>query len=170
MGVTTYKGRTRRALLHKQNSVYWVGIGRTTPWTDEQAPPDPQPGLAALEEPILYVKPTKVTLCRVVSSGEDITHLGTKYAFVSDEEAINQSARFMYIFARFDPTAGQPYENFRQIALFSNLVPGPGHEGDSWLAPENVADEGLLEFIAHDIVTVMTSARLEVVEALLEFR
>ncbi len=170
MGVTTYAGRARRALLHKQNSVYWVGIGRTTAWNDEQAPPDPQPGSADFEEPIIYVKPTNVSLCKIVSTGEDITHLGTKYAFVPDANAIAESARFMYIFARFDPTAGQPFGNFRQIGVFSNLVPAEGHEGDSWLAPENVNDEGMLEFIAHDIVTVMTNSRLEVVEVLLEFR
>ena len=170
MGVTTYQGRARRALLHKQNSVYWVAIGRTTPWENEAAPPEPQPGSAQLEEPIIYVRPTNVSLCRIVSSGEDISHLGTKYAFVSDAQAIEQNARFMYIFARFDPTAGQPYNDFRQIAVFSNLEPAANHDGDSWLAPAHVEREGLLEFLAHDIVTIMANTRLEVVEVMLEFR
>lgn len=170
MGVTTYKGRARRALLHKQNSVYWVGIGRTTPWENEAAPPDPQPGLASLEEPIIYVKPTNVSLCRIVTSAEDVTHLGTKFAFVSDDNAVEENARFLYIFARFDPTAGQPYGDFRQIAVFSGLAPDEDHVGDSWLSPANVTQEGLLEFIAHDIVTVMAPTRLEVVEIMLEFR
>ncbi len=170
MGVTTYMGRARRALLHKQNSVYWVAIGKTSPWENEEAPPEAQPGSALLEEPVIYVKPTNVSLCKIVSSGEDITHLGTKYAFVNDSNAIEENARFMYIFARFDPTAGQPYNDFRQIAVFSNLIPAEGHDGDSWLAPSNVTSEGLLEFIAHDIVTVMANTRLEVVEVMLEFR
>lgn len=170
MAVTTYSGRARRALLHKTNSTYWVAIGRTTAWDDEDNPPDPTPSTSAITEPIIYVTPTTVSLCKVVTSGEDITHLGTKYEFVADEDAITEGARYLYMLARFDPTSGQPYDTFRQVAMYSNLVPGTGHESDSWLAPANVSSEGLLEYIDNDVATIMTETRLEVIEIMIEFR
>jgi hypothetical protein len=170
MAVTTYSGRARRALLHKTNSTYFVGIGRTTAWDDEDNPPDPLPTASTIEEPVVYVTPTQVTLCKVVSSGEDVTHLGTKYEFVADVDAIDEGARFLYMLARFDPTSGQPYDTFRQVALFSNLTPASGHESDSWLAPANVDDEGLLEYLDNDVATIMTDTRLEVIEIMIEFR
>ena len=170
MAVTTYAGRARRALLHKTNSTYWMAIGRTTAWDDEENPPDPSPSATAIEEPIVYVTPTSVSLCKVVSSGEDVTHLGTKYAFVADEDAIDEGARFLYMLGRFDPTSGQPYDTFRQVALYSNLTPSTGHESDSWLAPANVDDAGLLEYLDNDVSTIMTDTRLEVIEIMIEFR
>ena len=114
--------------------------------------------------------PTTVSLAKVVTSGEDITHLGTKYEFVSDGNAIAEGARYLYLLARFDPTSGQPYDTFRQVALFSNLVPASGHESDSWLAPANVSSEGLLEYLDNDVSTIMTETRLEVIEIMIEFR
>lgn len=170
MAVTTYSARARRALLHKTNSTYWVSIGRTTAWDDEDNPPDPSPSAAAIEEPIIYVAPTQVSLCKVVTSGEDVTHLGTKYEFVADLDAIDEGARYLYLLARFDPTSGQPYDTFRQVALYSNLVPGTGHESDSWLAPANVSSAGLLEYLDNDVATIMTDTRLEVIEIMIEFR
>ena len=170
MAVTTYSGRARRALLHKTNSTYWVAIGRTTAWDDEEVPPDPSPSASAITEPIVYVTPTTVSLCKVVTSGEDITHLGTKYELVDDVDAITEGARYLYIMARFDPTSGQPYDTFRQVALYSNLVPASGHESDNWLEPANVSDEGLLEYLDNDVATIMTTTRLEVIEIMIEFR
>ena len=170
MAVTTYSGRSRRALLHKTGSTYWVAIGRTTAWDNEESPPDPSPNDTGVTEPIIYVTPTTVALCKVVTSGEDITHLGTKYEFVADEDAITEGARFLYLMTRFDPTSGQPYDTFRQVGLYSNLVPASGHESDSWLAPANVSDAGLLEYIDNDVATIMTETRLEVIEIMIEFR
>lgn len=170
MAVTTYSSRARRALLHKSNSVFWVCIGRTTAWADEENPPDPSPSASAVEEPIVYVKPTTVSLCKTVSTGEDVTHLGTKYAFVADVDAIDEGARFLYMLTRFDPTSGQPYDTFRQVGLYSDLVPASDHENDSWVAPAHVSDEGLLEYLDNDVATIMTSTRLEVIEIMIEFR
>jgi hypothetical protein len=147
-----------------------MAIGRTTAWDDEANPPDPSPTASAIEEAIVYVTPTQVSLCKVVSTGEDVTHLGTKYAFVADDDAVDEGARFLYMLGRFDPTSGQPYATFRQVALYSNLVPETGHESDSWLAPANVSDAGLLEYLDNDVSTIMTDTRLEVIEIMIEFR
>ncbi len=170
MGVTSYGGRARRALLHKDNSVYWVGIGRTTSWTNEASPPAAAPGTTSIEEPICFVKPQMVSLVKPVNSGEDITVLGQKYAYVADENAVAQGARFLYIMAKFDPTLGQPYGNFRQVGVTSDLVPATGYDTASWLDPANVDSPGLLEYLHNDAVTNMSLSRQEVIEIIIEFR
>jgi hypothetical protein len=170
MGVTSYKGRARRALLHKTNSTYWCAIGRTTVWTDEENPPAADPTATDIDEAICFVKPSLISLCKIVQSGEDFTHLGTKYAYVSDQNALTENARFLYLVSRFDPSAGQPYDDYRQVAIFSDLVPDQGHELDSWLAPADVTDPGLLEYIDNDTVVTMASDRLGVIEIMIEFR
>lgn len=170
MGVTSYEGRARRAWLHKENSTYWVAIGRTTAWSNEASPPTPSPGSCDIEEPIVYVLPDLVSLCRIVSSGEDFTHLGTKYAYVSDSTeatAISEGARFLYIKASFDPTSGQPYGNFRQVAVYSNL---DTESVETWVAPASVIDRGTVEYLNNDTVTTMSLSRTETVELIIEFR
>ena len=170
MGVTSYKKRAKLALLDKTNSVFWVAIGRTTPWTDENAPPAAAPGDTGLDEPVCYVKPQTISLCKSVNTGEDIIHKGNKYSFVSDSAAIAEDARFLYLFARFDPTQGQPYANFRQVAVYTGLRPVANHENDLWLAPSNVDDPGQWEYLDNDVVTTMTNSRIQVIELVCEIR
>ena len=78
-------------------------------------PPRPSaaPGDPGLEEPICYVRPQTISLCKLVDTDEDVIHKGNKYKFVADVNAVAEDARFLYLFARFDPTSGQPYANFQ---------------------------------------------------------
>ncbi len=170
MAVTTYIGRSRRALLHKDNSTYWVAIGRTTAWEDENVPPAETPGATDIEEAICFVQPQLASLCRPVNENGDFTHLGQQYAYVADEDALVEDGRFLYILAKFDPTEGQPYGEFRQTGIFCNLVPVAGYEQAQWLAPANVADRGVLEYLDNDVKTTMAQNRQEVIEIVIEFR
>lgn len=170
MAVTTYIGRARRALLHKDNSTYWVAIGRTTAWDDENVPPAAEPGATDIEEAICFVQPQTVSLCKAVNEAGDFTHLGQQYSYVSDEDAIAEAARFLYILAKFDPTLGQPYGEFRQTGVFVNLVPATGYETAQWLAPAHVADRGILEYLDNDIKTTMATNRQEIIEIVIAFR
>ena len=170
MGCTTYVGRARRALMTKQNSTFWVAVARTTIWPNEQSPPSPSPGVTSIDEPICFVKADNVRLCKLVNSGGDINHLGQAYQFVDDTNAISEMARFLYLHAEFHPAQGQPYGSFRQIAVFSGLVPKAGYESDLWLAPTNVQNPGVLEYLDNDVVTVMSLTKYEVVPIIIEFR
>jgi hypothetical protein len=170
MSVSTYGSRAHRALLFKQNVTLWIGIGRTTEWSNEALAPDPDPTATTITEPIVYIKASLVSLCVPVSSDEDFIHLGTKYQYIIDDDAIINNARFLYITASFDPSAGQPYGNFRQVGVFSDLVPADGYESESWLEPTHVDSIGILEYLDNDTVTTMAQNRKEQVEIIIEFR
>jgi len=170
MAITTYSGRARRALLHKTNSTYWVAVGRTTPWGDDLAPPSPNPSVVDIEEAIIFVKAEYVSLAKFVQSGGDVIVKGDRYSFVQDGDAILEQARFLYIRGRFDPSQGQPYGTFRQIAVFSNVVPATGHEDDTWLAPADISSRGVLEYIDNKPPTQMDTESEEVIQAIIEFR
>ena len=90
MAITTYRGRARRAWLNKTHSVYWLAVGRTTPWTDEYAPPSPSPGYGDIQEAIVFTKAEFVSLCKIVTTGSDVTVKGQTYAYVADEDGIYQ--------------------------------------------------------------------------------
>jgi hypothetical protein len=170
MATTTYKSRARRALLLKDNSTFWGAIGRVTAWDNEASPPDPSPASTAVEETICYVQASLVALCTPVDDDEDVTVLGQKYAYVADEDAIDEGARFIYVKVIFDPSAGQPYDTFRQIGLFSDLVPSAGYESETWLAPENVDSSGLLEYLSNEQSTNMSTSKKEIIEIVIENR
>lgn len=170
MGVTTYKGRTRRALMHKTNSTYWCAIGRTTAWDIEAAPPSPSPGAVNIDEAIVFVAPTVVSLCRPVDVDEDVTVNNQGYEFVADEDAMADGARFLYLKTIFNPADGIPIANYRQNAIFTELVPAAGYENNQWLAPINVSDVGVMEYLSNHLERSLGVGELRVIETILEFR
>lgn len=170
MGVTTYTGRSRRALLNKQNSTYWVGLGRTSAWDNESVPPSPSPAASGIEEAIVFKKPSTVSLCTTVASGGDFTHLSQDYAYVTDDNALTEGARYLYLSTTFDPSAGEPYGDFRQVGVFSNLAPAVGYESATYLDPANVTASGTLEYLDNATVATMGPTRQEVIEIVIEYR
>jgi len=170
MAVIPYTARARTALLHKTYSTYWVAVGKTTAWDDELAPPSPEAGLTDIEEHIVFVKAELVSLCRFVNSQEDVMIRGRRYRYVEDSNALTELGRFIYIKARFDPSIGQPYGIFRQMGVFSNLVPAAGHTDDLWLDPDDVEDTGVLEYVENTAPIVMSLEREEIVQVIFEFK
>lgn len=170
MGTTTYTGRARRALLHKQHSTYWVAIGRTTDWPEENSPPEAAPGATDIEEAIVFVRPQLVSLAKAVLSDGDVDIDGQQFRFVADEDAVAEAGRFLYIKAVFNPADGIPTANFRQRAVFTELVPAAGHELDQWLAPANVNHRGVLEYVANTTLRSLGPGEQRVIELVIEFR
>jgi hypothetical protein len=170
MGATTYTGRVLRALQFKTNNELWGAIGRTTAWDNEADPPDDPVSATTIEEPIVYVKAALVTLSKIVSTDAHIIINSQGYAYVDDEDAYDEDARFLIVDVMFDPVVEQVYGNFRQIGLFANLTPTTGHESDDFLIPADVSDEGVLVYVHNDTVTTMAADRQEEVKIALEFR
>lgn len=168
---TSYVSRARNAWLNKTESTYWFGIGRTAAWTDENDPPTVPDDYTAIDTPIVYVKASLVKLAKIVVSGEDIIHNGVKYAWVADEDALTELARFLYCYCELTPgVGGQPYGTFRQTALYTDLVPATGHESDLWLAPANVEDVGNICYLANHIAVVLVESVTRAVPVMREFR
>ena len=170
MAINPYAGCAENALLLYNNSTFWMGIGRTTAWPTELAPPSGSVSATTLEEPIVYVKAETVSLCKVITSNPDVTVRGQGYKYVLPNDAIAEFARFIYIKARFDPSEDQPYATFRQIAIFSNLEPTQAHINDLWLAPANVLDVGVIKYLENNAPTVMNLNRQEVIQVMIAFR
>lgn len=168
-GVATYEGRIKRALNMKTDSVLWCAVGHTAVWPGEPDPPDEDPATTAIDTPIVYVKPSSVSLCKAVESGGDVTIEGQQYEFVADVDAYTEGARFLYLTTTFDPDI-HPYANFRQFGVYSDLTPSVGHENDDWLAPANVDDDGVLEIYENHTVKSFGPGETRVIEIVIEFR
>ena len=171
MGLSMYDGAVYRALQLKTTSTLWTAIGRTTVWTDEQAPPIVNQTDNDIEEVVAYSKPYTISLCKEVVSGGDVTVDGQDYDFVTDQAALtDQDARFLYMVTEFDPNLGCPYGNFREVAVYADLVPDEGHESDDWLAPADATDPGTLLYLHNNVVTNMSPVRRQIIELVLEFK
>lgn len=171
MGLVMLDGAVYRALQFKTYTTIWCAIGRTTAWVDEETPPQEDPTAHDIEEVIAYVKPYHTSIAKPVLTGEDVSINGLLYAFVADEDALaDQDARFLYIAGEFNPNSGTAYGNFRQIAVYADLVPDTGHMADDWLNPADVSDPGTLCYLHNDTVTAMSPTRRQVIELVLEFK
>jgi len=168
----TLIGRIYDALALKTNATLWVALGRTTAWSDEQNPPAASPSATTIEEPIVYVKiPDEgvLSLCKRVESSEDVVVDGTKFDYVADGNAYTENAHFLFIQADYDGTT-MPYANYRQKAIFADLTPASGHESDTWLAPANVEDEGVLLYLCNKTEQTYGSTDTPCERTVLEFR
>lgn len=170
MGLSMYDGAVYRALQFKANSVIWTAIGRTTVWADEQTPPQEDQTDNDIEEVIAYSKPYTISMCKTAITG-DVTVDGQGYEFVADLDALtDQDARFLYMVTEFDPNLGCAYGNFRQVAVYVDLVPETGHELDTWINPADVSDPGTLCYLHNATVTTMSPVRRQIIELVLEFK
>jgi len=147
----------------------WGAIGRTAAWPDEENPPEVDVMAHAIDTPIVYARPANMSLAKVVTTGEDFTFNGVKYAYVADVDAYTQAARFLFMQFEFDPSEG-PYAAFRQDGVYADLVPAVGHESDLWLAPANVSDDGILMWSANHEVVSFTEFEIRGFRTVIEFK
>jgi len=170
MGISSYDAQIARALWIKGKSL-WLAIGRTTAWPatatapEDVVPAAETPGTHAIDEPIVYLRPTLISLARPVSSSGSVSVNRQQYAFVADANAYAEYGRFIYCRGIFDVEEyeGLPFGAFRQTALYSGLVPAAGHENDQWLAPANVSNHGILEYFSSHNVVAGSSADVEII-------
>lgn len=150
MAITTTKAHVNIALYlkNKINSTY-IGLGRKTPWDDEENPPTPDKARTKLDSPIGYKKVNLVSLCRRVESEEVATYPTTTYRgeiweLVPDDVAHEEGVTDVYFEARVfgDEIASGEY---RQVGIFTELEPKEGVTKPN-LMPSEVKDVGTLEF------------------------
>lgn len=177
-GLAAYAGRVRRAKLFKNWSMaledtpsFWCGLGRQTEWLDDNLPPEPSPSAVDIEEPIVFFKADLVTLCAWSENEADVVVYGNNFEFVSDGEADEKAARWVYLQFTMDGTIeGIPTGTFRQVGVFSDLVPATGHENDEWLAPAHVEDVGTLEYISNRGPVVFSDNEVRIERTVIEFK
>lgn len=146
MAIVTLKGHVNRAKRFLEEESIYVGIGRTTPWDENDTPPLPATD-SELEEPQGYKKIETKTLVIPDEEGT-IVYRNTKWSAVTEEEAFAKGARWCYVSVWFEYDELPTNIQYRQVGLFTGLkttedVP-PGQYA---LTPDQVEDQGVLEVI-----------------------
>ena len=119
----------------------FVGVGRTTPWENEEDPPVPSTDVTAIEELILYKRPDKLTFVVPDASG-NIVILGTTYRELTLEEARTLQVKLALIQVTFSTSDFGGTADYRQIGVFNYVVPTTGNESKNVLLPSEIADQG----------------------------
>ncbi len=126
----------------------FVGVGRTTPWADEENPPAPSSTTTTLEELIIYKRPNRLTFVTNDDNGE-ITILGEKYRALTLDEARNLQAQQVLIQITLSTVDFGGPANYRQIGVFTYVVPTAGNESKSILLPSEIEDPGIIIHITN---------------------
>lgn len=148
-----------RALSLVEQSNIYFGIGRTTPWENENEPefipPEPNVEAETLEELVGLKKAERVVMVIPDEDG-DIDYGTLKYKTLSKEEALRRKARWVLVetTVRFDE---MPAVSYRQIGVFSRVQPASGYENRLVLNPNEIQDVGILEVLDNRKVTTRQS-------------
>lgn len=146
MTTTTLNAHVDVALYLKDKLVSgYVGLGKTSPWVNEDNPPKPEKDKEVLDELIGLKKPKTVSICRPLREGETtnnptVQYLGKDWVLVSDDEAKKEEAYYVYVEAEINPR-DFPEGTYRQVGVYSNV-----NESKTVLSAEEAEGKGLLEF------------------------
>ena len=132
----------------------WMAMGRTTPWQDEENPPQEDPTVTSLDDTILgyrrfdralLVVPVDPTSPNPPTGSGVISYKANQWEVVADADAYAKQARYVYLDAKITPGEDNfSYGVYRQVGLYHNLVPATGYESNVSLNPAQVADPGML--------------------------
>lgn len=183
-GVSGYEGRVEDALSLKAKDLWFCFCKSETPWpdggdTDETKVPSHLPADADPDESYLFVKAEYKSIARVATEEEyDAADPSVKiairtggsdddpqnppvyvrYLFIGDADAYDNDARWVYVRASIDASGAHPPGSFRQIKMFSGLVPTSGYQAATWLTPEKVEDRGVFRWGRNYILTTASSS------------
>lgn len=150
MAIATFNSHIEQAkyVVSKANSIY-LTIGKTTPWSNETNPPQPDEKTTTLQEVIGYKKASKVTLVRPAVSPQDdnkslITYGNKSWVEVSTKDAVTEGAKWVYMECSI---VGDelPLGTYRQSGFVVDLVPNSGISKFN-LVPSEVQSPGTLMF------------------------
>lgn len=150
MAIATNNSRVYASLqLKAKEPSMYLALGKTTPWTNEDAPPETDPNTTTLQEVIGYKKVSTVSLCRPYVTGETtslptITYGKQKFVLVPDEQAYTEKAMMVYIEAEVVEDE-LPLGTFRQVGIHTDVIPKNGVTKEA-LLPSDITSAGILQF------------------------
>jgi hypothetical protein len=169
MATTTVGGHVSRALEFFERPDTYVGIGKSTPWEDENVPPNPIQTKTTLDEVIGYKKVEyKYLVVEDIVDGT-ISYRDSKWRIVPPDQAVAQGARWVYVEAhlRYDEL---PLVSYRQVGIFNRLVKLSNIDaGKVALLPSEVEDVGVLEVYDNRKVVNRQSDQKEQLSFVIEF-
>ena len=149
--IFTTKERILNALNFKDQSSLYVGIGRTTPWDDENNPPTPVVSQITIEE-LIYIK--KLTIKHLVQEATvyetpDVQVGGVDYMYILDADAYTEGSSLLYVSATILYSDIAPTSTtFRQAGILLDPEDGSGVvlTSSEYLAAA-VGDQGQLLYV-----------------------
>lgn len=183
---TSYGLRSLINLDLKSNHTFWIVVGQTDEWDAEPSPDSFAPGDSSINDPVIAIKPSTVSLCREVSLNDynqllegqkayvSIEGVNHYFAFVADEDYLTEYARFLYMHAIYSTPLGHPSPAtgyFRQYSLYCDLVPAAGYESADSLVPANIDDYGILLYSnKREKIAVSSEGPVVILPVLVELR
>jgi len=165
-GIITTHGHVRRAYEFYNRSNIYVGIGRTTPWVDENIPPIPTGDETAVVE-IFGYKNLHSKMYVVPDPEGELSYRGQGWREVQPENIYDEGAKWVLVkfFLEFDEL---PLIGYRQIGIYTGLEKLPG-VSDGPLVPEQVVNPGILEVIDNKKVESREVDKKEEITLIIEF-
>ena len=133
-----------RMLVEQAPSIY-IGLGRSSPWSDEDKVPDSNPDATSLTEPLVYRKAQTVSLCKLANDKDEgaLVFGGKRYKTLSPLEDLDPDANCIYATASFSYSDLQEQLTFRQVGLFIDFKLN-NDVTSTIIKPAQVADTGIL--------------------------
>ncbi len=166
--ITTIGSKVRKATEFINLNNVFMGLGKSTPWEDDDNPPSPERLAKALIEPIGYKQVTTKVLVVPDTNGEFVTKDG-KFRQVAFENAYDENACWVYVELDID-YAELPLGWYRQIGLFTGLTRAAGVEpGKVALLPTEVESAGILEVLDNRKPSSRLEDQRETISLVIEF-
>lgn len=151
MAIATNNARVYASLqLKDKKDSMFLALGKTTPWTNESAPPTPDPTVNSLTEVIGYKKVARTNLCREYITGDEskypvINYGSRKFTLIPDEDGYKEQAWMVYVEAE---VVGDelPLGTFRQVGIHTDVVTKSGAGEQKAFTPDEITDSGILQF------------------------
>lgn len=164
----TESGHVNRALGFMDVESIFVGIGKQSQWEDEQNPSEPTGNESTIQEIIGYKKIFSKRLVKQDPEG-DIRYKGQNWSVVSRENAFKEGAKWVMleVFLEYDelPVNVQ----YRQVGIFTGLVPQVGYEKTEALLPAQVKNKGIMEVIDNRKVEYRDIDKKEGIVVIIQF-
>jgi hypothetical protein len=163
MGKLTTIGRGQRGIdFFRGRTSIWVGLGRTTPWPDEDNPPSESVSASAVDE-LFGLRLFEEASLVIESETGSITHEGKTYARVDESQLDEFPTNLLYVKFVVEPDQF-PGIDYRQYGVFVDAIPGQGFSDYSALTPGQFQSLGRLVYLDNFTkVTRYTNTRHEIV-------
>lgn len=154
------------------NKTFWLGLGRSeTDWTYDSNPPDATVGTNAVEV-LGYKKISYQTLC-VPDPNGSLFWRSLRFKPVTSRNRLQKTngvyPRWLYLRTTITTSELPTNKYFRQIFLYTDLVPKAAYTANEALLPSQVEDPGNLFYIENISKMYRLSNSIEEISFIFEF-
>lgn len=169
--VTTTVGHVSRAISFFELPNIYFGLGKTTPWENENDPsfsaPLPSVEKTSLDE-LIGMKKVSVKSLVYPDDAGTIVYRDKTWRKISADEAVRLGAHWVYIEAQVLYN-DLPAVAYRQIGVFSRVQPKQTVSDPSTLLPSDIENQGILEIFDQRKVVTRNEDSRDIFSMIIEF-